>query len=187
MNTTKNRKFFEHLEIQNRKQRGFLNSNASMCWNRKGQIPTILLFIVALVLSAATLFSFAGFKGDFSEKSQELFETSQALEFREQYIIGLVKFFGEDSIKQGGDIRSNFEKFAVENEKLKTYKETGNFYKKIRDDQFTFEKNLSTGFYELEIKDLFLISEVEKNRIKRNFGLKMEFDEQGNVRKTFIQ
>ena len=162
--------------------------------NRRGQIPTILLFITALVLSAATLFSFTSFKGGLDINSKVYADMLGDGEYRERFAIEEAKFLGRSAIISGGDVRAKFKELANKSVERARFEGAGNFYKQIRDDTannptFTFEKKTEGGkeVYILEIKDLFVISERGKNSIKRNFNLKIEFDGQGNVRKTFIQ
>ena len=54
--------------------------------NKKADIPTVLLFVIALVLSLTALFAFASFSKDFSSHSEELSEIAQEIEFNQEYI-----------------------------------------------------------------------------------------------------
>ena len=58
MNTTRNRKFLEHVkmkehlehpEVQSRKKQGLLDSNTSICWNKRGQVAIFIIIAIIIV------------------------------------------------------------------------------------------------------------------------------------------
>lgn len=153
---------------------------------RKGNVPTIMLVIVALVLTTATLLAFIGSDKNFGNQSRELSEITSEVDFNYNYILKTAELIGEDAIKSGGDVRENFIEIAGKRDLR--IEDMGNFFGKIRNDEFKFDK-LGEG-YVLEVDGLFVSaqkSESKQDRIKRNFSIKMEFDKDGKLIKSPAQ
>jgi len=143
--------------------------------NRRGDMPTILLFVIALVLVLVTLFAFITFSGDFGGKSKDLGIMMSEISFAHDYVFAKAEFIAEKAIEQGGTKEKFIEITAAEDEKFR-YDSIGNFYGKIRNGDFEFQEE-EPGNYVLEIKGLFVKSEKEGNSIKRNFNLKDSYTE----------
>jgi len=148
--------------------------------SRKGNVPIILLFIVALILVITALLNFLSFSGSFEIQSQQIADIMSRVEFGKSYVYSIAEISGKESILSGEDFRKKF-KEIVDNRDFRIG-ETGNFFGKIRNGEFKFEK--SNEGYILEVDGLFVQIEKGANKIRRNFDLRVEFDEKGAVLKT---
>ncbi len=145
--------------------------------NRKGNVPILLLFVVALVLVIFTLAVFVNFSRDFTTPSSHVNDMISEVDFSQQYILASARSMSQESIIQGGNIQENFVKLATARDLR--IASLGNYFGKIRTHDFVFEKK-GKG-YVLEIKGLVLQSKNDVGGIIRHFDLLMEFDEQGGV------
>lgn len=146
--------------------------------NRRGDMPTMLIFIMALVLSAATLFSFASFKDDLQSQSAEFSELQRAIDFNYQYILKSAELIGGRAIKEGSaDFKQSFTSVAKERD-IRLYG-SGNFFTKVSMGDFMFDKQ--TGEYVLNVKDLVVFTDLNGNKIRRSFNLEMTFDSSGKM------
>ncbi len=150
--------------------------------NRKGDIPTILLFIVCLVLVVAALFSFASFKGGFVKDSEGRNELLSRTEFYEDYVIKESRSIGREVIRDlvrgefnDVDLEKKFRETALE----KNFGIRGleNYYGKLLRGEFDFVYDGER--FRFEMKDLFIEAENGANKFRRNFGFGIEFDEKG--------
>lgn len=149
--------------------------------NRKsGNVPIILLFIVALVLVITTLFSFLTFNNDFGKQSKEMADIASKVEFGNMYVFKIAEISGKDAILSGtseGDLKNKFMEIAEKRDYR--IEETGNFFGKVRNGEFSFD--MKDRRYILEIKGLFVQAEEWANKIKRNFDMHIEFNDKGEV------
>lgn len=148
---------------------------------RGGEMAFTLLVVIALVASVTTLFYFLTFDSSIGNTPKEFSEVMSEIELGENYVINEAVLIGEQSIEKGGNIKENFKNIASERDfEISSF---GNFYGKIRNDNFRFE--FDNGGYLLEFKDLFIISRRGANEIVRNFNLSVEFDSGGKLRKVY--
>ncbi|MFH1425150.1 MAG: hypothetical protein ABIG28_00255 [archaeon] len=148
--------------------------------NKKAQTPTILIFIVALLLCGLTLIAFLIFKSDFNSQSAILSEMMEEITFKEQYIKEQTKVIMAQAIQ--GCQECSPKDLA---EKIKTTTDSynlqlpdqGNFFGKIREGDFILKR--PGGTYILEIGNLFIQSSRGYNKITRPFNLCMEFHPKG--------
>lgn len=167
--------------------------------NRKGDTPTILLFVVTIVLVLAALFYFATFKGGFAEASESVSGVLNDVAFYQNYLIKQSEIMGKQSLE---GLRTIVEDGFVgpvlplsEEELRKKFKEIAerknlnimgveNFYVKVRDwngVSFKFED----GGYVFEMKNLLIYSIDGGNKIRRTFSFIVEFDDVGKVVKSY--
>lgn len=138
--------------------------------NKKGDVPTILLFIIALVLAVYSLFVFITFDRGFGGNSKLLSDMIIEAEFYKQYAKESAKLIVEQS---EGDVGKMADIAAARGE---IFEFPGNFFAKMRNKEFQLDNNI------LRVSGLFVKSERTnektgyKNEIKRNFDLCMEFD-----------
>jgi len=139
---------------------------------RKGNVPLLLLFIVALVLSVGTLFSFVSFDNEgFDKQSKELSEVIDKVDFSKKYVEESANLIGEEVARKGGD-KEKYQGLTLERDlKLEG---VGNFFGKIRTGQFEWVD--SGDKYILKVDGLFVQSEEGLNKIKKNFDLNLEFE-----------
>jgi len=148
-----------------------------MQMNKKGDIETILLPIIALVMSIAALFSFITFSGGFEDRSLEISHILSEIEFNQNYVIAQVELIGNESINSKVDFRGNFIDVAAKRD-LKI-DNSGNFFGKIRNGEFSFVKNGEN--YVLKVDGLFVQAKRGNNAIKREFNMAITFDRNGRA------
>ena len=152
-----------------------------MKMNRKGDIPTALLFIAAIVLSIVALISFVTFKDNFSMQSQQFSSIMTELNFKEKYIFENAKSFAKKSIQNPYPSTNDREKtqfHELAEEKPFIYPGTEQFFTKTESYSYTFEK--SDNIWTFEMQDLTLTSEQENSKITRTINLCMKFNEKGD-------
>jgi len=146
--------------------------------NRKGvELAILLLPLIALVFSGLALFLFISFSGEFKGGSGELDIIIADSIFAKRYVIAEAKLIAQETIASGGDLEKKF--LEIAGEKDLNLGIAGNFFGKIRNNEFNFDR-LGEN-YILEVDDLFVKSEIGKNSIKKNFDLLLEFDSEGKV------
>ncbi|MEM4259165.1 MAG: hypothetical protein QXS38_00160 [Candidatus Pacearchaeota archaeon] len=146
--------------------------------NKRGQVPILMLFLVAVVLVIAALVSFTIFPRDFGDKSLVVSRTISGVQSGEEYVAGIAKIIAKEAIKMNSDIpKADFEEVA--SRKDYSVQEAGNFFGKIRNGEFVF-KMVEGERYLLKVSGLFVRSSYGYNEMKRNFDLCMLFDKNGN-------
>ena len=70
--------------------------------NRRAQIPTLLLFLVALILSITALFAFVSFKNDLNFQSEELNGMMEEINFNSEYTIEQTKIISKQALSSCG-------------------------------------------------------------------------------------
>ena len=145
--------------------------------SRKGNVPIILLFIVALILVITALLNFLSFSGSFELQSRQIADIMSRVEFGKSYVYSIAEISGKEAILTREDFRGKF-KDIVDNRDFRIG-ETGNFFGIVRNGEFKFEK--SNEKYILEIDGLFVQIEKGANKVRRNFHIIMEFDDKGEV------
>ena len=140
--------------------------------NRKGDVPTIILFVVALALVGICLVMFYSFDGGLDGISKQLSEMSYEAEFDYQYIYNVAETALKESINEcKGCSADDIKKKIIEKVDKRDLKVTnfGNFFAKIRDKDFVVSQQDKN--YILSIQGLFVKSQRGDNMIKRNFDL----------------
>lgn len=147
---------------------------------RRGNISLILLFIVALILVITTLISFLSFNKDFDGKSGEISDIISRVEFGKNYVLEIAEISGKKAILDAGiegELKNKF--MEIVGERDFRIEEAGNFFGKIRNSEFKFDKE--EGIFVLDIKGLFVQAEEGASKIKNNFDLHIEFNDKGEV------
>ncbi|MFH1803243.1 MAG: hypothetical protein ABH864_07410 [archaeon] len=149
--------------------------------NRKGQIATAMLVIIALAFSAFALYSIISFKDGFGFRSSELDGLTRKVEGSKTYITAQAKEFGkkltiecpacsEDQILQKGKDYDAAHKARTEKD--------GNFFAKLRNGEFNFTN--SNNIYKLEVKGVQLEVSSGYNKVVETFDICQTFDKEGN-------
>jgi hypothetical protein len=135
--------------------------------NRRGDLPTMLLFVSALVLSILALFSFASFDDTFSEGSMDRSSMLSDVEFYQNYLIKESKIVGREIARMKGG-EGEFKKLMLE----KDFGIVGleGFFERIKDDK-EFEFIRVGEKYSFKMKNVVVVSERGVNRIERNFDI----------------
>lgn len=145
--------------------------------DKRGNVPLILIFVIAVTLYLVALFSFASFdsklEGEFEGNDKLVYQ----LELNYNFVVNEAEIVGMKTIKSGGNLREEFIKTAkqkeIQNEGF------GNFFGKIRNGEFIFEKKDNKYF--LKIDGLFVKSELGNSFVRRDFNLEIIFDDDGRV------
>ena len=145
--------------------------------NKRGQISLYLMVGVAIALCLSALYTFATFKSDFGTKSDEISNMISEVEFGQRYITESAKDIGKEAIGSEGDLKGKFKEIA--DKRYLGIEYSGNFFPKIRTDDFSFEK--IGGESVLEVKGVVVQARRGDNIMKRNFDFEMRFDNGGNV------
>ena len=132
--------------------------------NRRGDVPTILLFLIAIFFSVVALFSFLTFSGSYGKGSEDLSELMGELNFAQDYVLKMAELIAEE----GGSSGRSIQEISVEMEI--GYAGAGNFFGKLRNGEFTFNNGL------LEVKDVFVKSSREGNSAIRRFDVEVEIE-----------
>lgn len=146
----------------------------------RGNISLILLFIVALILAITTLISYISFNKDFDGKSGEISDIISRVEFGKKYVVDIIEISGKKAILNAGiegDLKNKF--MEIVEERDYRIMESGNFFGKVRNREFRFDKE--EGIFVLEIKELFVQSDEGASKIKSNFNIRIEFNDKGEV------
>jgi hypothetical protein len=155
-----------------------------MVFNRKGNVvhAVFLLGVFGLIITA--LLIFVSFENGIKEKSGDFFNLAENAKLNREVIEKRAEIIGRETISSGAsDLKKEFKRIAEE--RNPEYEGSGNFFKKIRDGEFTFKK--VDGGYLLEVNELFFVSKIEGNEIRSNFNLRLEFESDGRLKdETFI-
>ena len=147
--------------------------------NKKGQVPIILLFLVALVLIVVVLLSYFGFDKNFGLQSKDFSYVMGEVGFAEEFVFTLSENAAKEAIESGQGTKTKFQEIVRLREEGFRYESAGNFYGRIRNGDFEFVKNGNEHI--LTVKGLFVNSEREGNSVFRNFDLEMRFDDNGEI------
>lgn len=140
--------------------------------NKKAQTAIGLIPLVALLLGAAALLALLSFKGDFQSQSTLLSEMMEEIEFNHQYVLAQASLISKKSLKacpscSSEQLKQTFKEISLETEQQYRHEEAGNFFGKIRNDEFEILDN------KLTINDLFIESQRGRNKIKRAFDIEI--------------
>ncbi len=147
--------------------------------NKRGDVSTIILFLVAIFFAVVSLLAMAGFKGDFGDWSKETSDIMTEVEFAEQYVLESADVIARDSINcdesvygleicSEEDLKERFKQIASMRDI--GYFGAGNFFGEIRNGKFSFVDS-GKGSYTLSFdEDLFVQAKRGRNEVRRNFN-----------------
>lgn len=145
--------------------------------NKRGQMGLFLLPFITILLIGITLFAFAISDRNFGSKSLENYILVNNLEFRYDYVLSEAKIIAGKSIEENGTKEDFMTTADLRDLKSNS---VGNFYGKIRNEDFVFVSE--GGEYKLEIKDLFVKSEVGESKLTRGFDICFVFRDDGSYK-----
>lgn len=155
--------------------------------NRRGDIPMILLFVIALVLVVVSLLSFASFEKRFAENSEGRSEILEEIGFYEDYIVRESGVIGKEIISKGGlllsdeGLKESFKEIlrnrGFEIRGLESY-----YGKILRWEKVSFIRD--NDKYIFEMRDLRLEVSRGANKMSRNLNFRIEFDDKGEIIKA---
>jgi len=147
-------------------------------WNKKrAQVPTILIFLVAIVLAGFALFALLTFNKSFTSQSQPLSEMMQEIDFNKQYVLAQISVILNETESScfscsADEFKSRFQSVTQTKESRFLYEGAGNFYGRIRAGDFTITKTGETTT--ITIEQVFVQSQRRDNKIKRFFDINIE-------------
>ena len=144
--------------------------------NKRGDTPTILLFVITLILVGIALFSFANFKGTFAGDSEGRSIMLSSVDFYEKYTVKESEIIGGEVIKNNGG-KEEFQEIAKK--KYLGIEGTEEFFARINSGDFKFEQEGEN--YIFEMKDLRVSASAGASFIRRNMEIKILFDKNGDV------
>lgn len=151
--------------------------------NRRGDVPTVLLFVVAIGMVIASLFVFATFDNNFSG-SNELAEMTSEITFSQSYIRVETEtmlrnmMMGAYPNCMQKDLSERLKCVAGEKEGQRL-SIAGNLYGKIRNGDFSIVEEEED--YILDIRDLSARSERGANSLEKNFDMHIAFYPNGQI------
>lgn len=146
--------------------------------NRRGDVPTTLVFVGALVLVITALWSFATYDGRQERPLENADVVTNTLDSLQSYIYANVELFMNESINDknaGKDISEKFKNAAGRHELIIG---NTNFFALIRNDKFTL--TTEGDIYVFKMDNVFVRVENDAGKGIRNFNIEMRFGEKGN-------
>lgn len=154
---------------------------------RKGHTPTLLLFVVALVLCIAAWFSFLTFSDDIGQQSKEFQTFSDNVAFERTYADNAVRDLVTSAAREavlGGD--SGYEMrfasaLAARVDRFGTFREVhGNFLGLMRNKAYTLERDGAD--YVFKMPGVFVQMESGVNKVIKRFDIEVRFLPSGEIR-----
>lgn len=146
---------------------------------RKGQIQMFLLVGIVIVLAISSIFIHLSIKENIQTKSEETNSIIQQINFNEEYVINKAEKIAGQTMDEcrycsPEDAKAKFIEISKETEKLFRYEGAGNFYAKIRNNDFELEQR--GNLKRIRIRDLFVESKAEQNQIRREFEICLDMN-----------
>jgi len=155
--------------------------------NKRGDVPSALIFIVAVALCLLSIFVFLTLNSEKANDSEQRNLLMSTINLNEHYVKELLKFSAKEAIISEGEYKDVLLMGIVDRNNPYIL-EMGNVFGKIRNEEFSFEKIANRGgggyYYNLTIKGLFVSASAGENKIKRNFDVCMIFDAEGEFKEN---
>lgn len=144
--------------------------------NKKGHVATFLLFLIAVILVVASIYSFLSFRNDFQGISDNFYLGINSLEFKEKYVREIFNEAVLESARLNEGKQNFVELFNVDFMRIATEKDlrtdiTGNFFAKVRNGEYELEYDGKNGVYTIVLRDVFVDSLSESSHMLKNFDL----------------
>ena len=145
--------------------------------NKKSQIATVLLVVIAMVLALSALYVMVTFKDNSGSQSKDLSQLTFEVQLNSAYVKEQLKLIFNESLRvcqlcSAQQLKEEIIKNSNIRESINRYENSGNLYAKLRNGHFKTEKNGNT--FTFSISDLFVQSERGYNKIQRNFNVTIE-------------
>lgn len=151
--------------------------------NKKAQIATPTLVVIALVLSTAALFAMISFNDKLQSQSVEIELLLTQTKQIDDFITDQSKVFGKKLVTECSECSSTEikeEGAQFDSQRTYRFKEEGNFFAKLRNGQFEFYEDSET--YYLEVNEIYYRIERGNNKIERRFDICIALDKEGNFK-----
>jgi len=153
--------------------------------NRKGDVPTILMFLVALVLTTGILFSFASFKDEFETEFNLRNDVAFLVSLYESHIESQSKILGGLTIDRSNGACSKDAFTKIVGDSDLGLEGVRGFYGNVSRGEFSFEKEGEECV--LKIKGIVVEAETRKNedrgsnKLKKVFNVEVRYDTNGQL------
>ena len=143
-----------------------------MTKNKKGDIPTILLFIETIILIIVALIAFAFFNNKFENSSTEFTEIIEEINFLEQYCTSNIKLIAQISSQSPNEQEIKQKIISEANEKTFILEGAEPCIAKLRRGEFTIQDNILT------VQDVTLQSKKGASTVKRtkDFSVQIPYE-----------
>jgi len=145
--------------------------------NRKADVPMILVPAVALLLCIIALFILVNFDNKFTDEATSSVRIAEEINFNHKYVLAqaeliAAKTFASCPSCSEEQIKTKLKEESRATENKFRYEGAGNFYAKIRNDEFSIK--IENERPVLEINDLFVEATRNENSAKKEFSIKIE-------------
>ncbi|MBS3076986.1 hypothetical protein J4233_01810 [Candidatus Pacearchaeota archaeon] len=150
--------------------------------NKKAQIATSMLVLIALIFSVAALFAMVSFNGNLQFSSVGLYGMINDANTMNNYFIQQSQIFGKSLVIECKDCSNEqiLEKGKTFDAQRKIrFTNEGDFFAKLRNGEFKFEKQADNS-YTLKIENIHVQFESGYNKIERNFDICQTFNSNGD-------
>ena len=145
--------------------------------NKKGSVPFVLLFFLALLLVVSSLFAFRSSSEEIIKTPQEFSNLQEKVHVNYNVILMESVIIAEQAVEiNKGNLKSDYKDIAAIHETY--YKDiSGNFFGRIRNGDFIFEKRGEEYYF--EVNDVFIEGFEGDSKIKRHFSIAFELNNEG--------
>ena len=146
---------------------------------KKAQLQFGLLFIIAILVPMALLISYSSSNSSSSAEMGKINNIVSEVAFNEKYVVSQARIIAKQASKEcencdAEELKQKYKEIAAETEALFRYEGAGNFYAKLRNDEFTIEE--ISGKKTIIITGLFVETESGYNKLRREFNLEILLD-----------
>jgi len=149
--------------------------------NRRGHIPTLLLFAEALILILAAWYTFFTLDGELGNYANSIRDVENSVNYEAFYVASVVPLIVERGVERAdkNDFDSSFnDSFKKSAEEVYAVSDvSGNFFGKIRNGDFKISHE--GGSYTLLMENVSVYSKSGENELTRTFDLEVRFDKVG--------
>ena len=149
--------------------------------NRRGHIPTLLLFAEALVLILTAWYTFFTLDNDLGSYANSIRDAENSVNHDAFYVTSVVPLIVERGVERANknDFDSSFnDSFKKSAEEVYAVSDvSGDFFGKIRNGDFRVAHE--GGSYTLFMKNVSVYSKSGENELGRKFDIEVRFDKIG--------
>ena len=147
--------------------------------NKKGHIATWLLLLGTLILIISAWFIYLSFDGNLVRNAEAIREPIVNVAEDSEYADNVMRLIVQRAVDNGdkNDFVNSLKSAIVERstrvERVSSVK--GNFFEKLRKGEFEIKNTDKAEEYEFIMREVYVESSMEDNKVKRYFDLKFNF------------
>src|SRR3989344_7828242 len=147
--------------------------------NKKGHIATWLLLLGTLVLIISAWFVYLSFDGNLGRNAEAIRGSIVNVAEDSEYADNVMRLIVQRAVDNGdkNDFVNSLKSAIVERsarvERVSSVK--GNFFEKLRKGEFEIKNTDKAEEYEFIMREVYVESSMEDNKVKRYFDLKFNF------------